>query len=55
MTYHVDLHAQVDGNISVREGHDLAHDLKDSLEATLPQLGQVLIHVEPNESPFNSR
>jgi divalent metal cation (Fe/Co/Zn/Cd) transporter len=28
MKYHVDLHAIVDGNISVKEGHELAHNLK---------------------------
>jgi divalent metal cation (Fe/Co/Zn/Cd) transporter len=26
MKYHVDLHAIVDGNISVKEGHELAHN-----------------------------
>ncbi len=31
MKYHVDLHAIVDGEISVKEGHDIAHNLKDFL------------------------
>lgn len=48
MQYHVDLHAIVDANISVKEGHDLAHKLKDTLRQEIPQLGHVLIHVEPN-------
>ncbi len=48
MKYHVDLHAIVDANISVKEGHDLAHRLKDTLRSEIPQLGHVLIHVEPN-------
>ncbi|MFV5699927.1 cation diffusion facilitator family transporter [Flavobacterium sp. ZT3R17] len=48
MQYHVDLHAIVDANISVREGHDLAHKLKDTLRQEIPELGHVLIHVEPN-------
>lgn len=47
-TYHLDLHALVDGNISVKEGHILAHRLKDSLREQIPQLGHVLIHIEPN-------
>ncbi len=47
MTYHVDLHAIVDGKISVRHGHDIAHALKDHLKASIPHLGQVLVHVEP--------
>lgn len=49
MQYHVDLHAIVNGNITVKKGHDLAHRLKDTLREKLPELGHVLIHVEPNE------
>lgn len=48
MKYHVDLHARVDANITVKEGHDLAHKLKDTLRHEIPELGHVLIHVEPN-------
>lgn len=49
MIYHIGLHATVDKNISVKAGHDLAHKLKDTLKKELPQLGNVLIHIEPNE------
>lgn len=49
MQYHVDLHAIVDKNISVLSGHDLSHKLKDTLRTEIPQLGHVLIHIEPNE------
>src|SRR3970282_1040360 len=48
MKYHVDLHAIVDADISVKEGHDLAHKLKDTLRTQIPELGHVLIHVEPD-------
>lgn len=48
MKYHVDLHAIVNADITVKEGHDLAHKLKDTLREKLPELGHVLIHVEPN-------
>ncbi len=48
MKYHVDLHAIVDANITVKQGHALAHQLKDTLRNQLPQLGHVLIHIEPN-------
>ncbi len=50
MKYHVDLHATVQATISVKEGHDLAHKLKDTLRLEIPELGHVLIHVEPDES-----
>ena len=49
MKYHVDLHAIVDGEISVKEGHDIAHNLKDYLRNEIPNLGHVLIHIEPNK------
>lgn len=48
MKYHVDLHAIVSGKISVKEGHDLAHKLKDTLRSEIKSLGHVLIHIEPN-------
>lgn len=48
MNYCVDLHAIVDGNISVREGHNLAHKLKDTLRTQIKSLISVLIHIEPN-------
>lgn len=47
MKYHVDLHAKVDSHLSVKVGHDIAHQLKDTLRLELPQLGHVLIHIEP--------
>jgi cation diffusion facilitator family transporter len=49
MKYHVDLHAIVDANITVKEGHEIAHDLKDILRNEILELGHVLIHIEPNE------
>lgn len=48
MQYFVDLHASVDGNISVTQGHELSHKLKDALLKEIPELGNVLIHIEPN-------
>ena len=48
MQYHVDLHAIVDGAITVRQGHQVAHQLKDTLEHRMPQLANVLIHIEPD-------
>lgn len=49
MRFHVDLHATVNAQISVSEGHAIAHRLKDTLRAEIPELGHVLIHVEPDE------
>jgi divalent metal cation (Fe/Co/Zn/Cd) transporter len=47
MKFHIDLHAIVNGDLSVREGHNLAHSLKDALRTEHVEIGHVLIHVEP--------
>ncbi|MDP5093919.1 MAG: cation diffusion facilitator family transporter [Polaribacter sp.] len=49
MKFHIDLHIIVDAKITVKEGHDIAHALKDYLKNNIDGIGQVLIHVEPNE------
>ncbi|WP_339628357.1 cation diffusion facilitator family transporter [uncultured Maribacter sp.] len=49
MKFHVDLHAMVDGNISVTKGHDIAHLLQDHLNKEIPNLEHVLIHIEPDD------
>lgn len=47
LNYLVDLHAIVDENITVRKGHEISHQLKDMLQKRLPDIGNVLIHIEP--------
>ena len=47
MKFNIDLHAIVHGEISVKEGHDISHSLKDYLRNEIPNLGHVLIHIEP--------
>lgn len=47
--YFIDLHATVDGNLSVKRGHDIAHQLKDALQKEIAEIGDVLIHVEPDD------
>lgn len=49
MNYLVDLHIAVDASISVKEGHDIAHRVKDKLLDNLPEIVDVLIHVEPDD------
>ena len=47
MTYLVDLHLLVNGNLSVTQGHEISHATKDKLMQELPELSNVLIHIEP--------
>ncbi len=49
MKYYVDLHAIVAADLTVRQGHTIAHKLKDTLIRDIPQLRQVLIHIEPHD------
>ncbi len=44
---YVDLHIEVDGLISVREGHQIAHAVKDEIRAAHGRVADVLVHVEP--------
>lgn len=50
-----DLHVVVDGDLSVRCGHEIAHAVKDRLlESALP-ISDVIIHIEPDaEKPAGS-
>ncbi len=49
MTFLVDLHIAVDASISVKDGHDIAHEVKNLLLQNLPEIADVLIHVEPDD------
>lgn len=48
MQFHVDLHATVDCDLKAKEGHAISHKLKDYLQREIPNLGEVLIHIEPS-------
>jgi cation diffusion facilitator family transporter len=47
--YYVDLHIVVEGTLTVRQGHNIAHDVEDAVLAQVPQIAEVLVHVEPEE------
>jgi len=49
MKYHIDLHIIVDSLISVKNGHEISHRLKDKIKLEMPEISNILIHVEPNE------
>lgn len=48
MRYWVDLHIHVNGNLSVHEGHTIAHNLKKHLMDEIPEIEDILVHVEPS-------
>jgi cation diffusion facilitator family transporter len=45
----VDLHIVVEGLISVREGHDIADDVKERIIDEIPDVLDVIVHVDPPE------
>src|SRR5690606_25694552 len=54
MDYLVDLHAVVDPQLTVKEGHDIAHALKDHLIEKIDGVGNVFIHIEPYMSEMDA-
>ncbi len=46
---YIDLHVQYRSGTSLERAHELAHAMRDSIEATIPR-AEVLIHVEPETS-----
>jgi cation diffusion facilitator family transporter len=47
LDFYVDLHVGVDGNISVHEGHEIAHRVKSAIQQSDSRVADVLVHIEP--------
>ncbi len=47
LRYHVDLHLEVDPEMTVRESHGIAHDVRARIVEQLNWVADVLVHVEP--------
>lgn len=47
LQYHVDLHLEVDPNMTVRESHDIATNVRIRIKESLAWVADVLVHVEP--------
>lgn len=47
LDYYVDLHVGVDGNISVHQGHEIAHRVKSAIQESDSRIADVLVHIEP--------
>lgn len=48
LSHLVDIQVRVDGGLTVREGHDIAHAVKDALIASVAHaISDVTVHVEP--------
>ena len=49
LNYLVDLDVIVDGGITVREGHRIAHEVQEALRRSNPRISRVYVHVEPHD------
>ena len=49
LDFYVDLHVGVDPNLSVREGHRIAHAVRRAIREAKPQIADVLVHIEPED------
>ena len=49
MGYHfyVDMHVEVDPQMTVQRSHEIAHDVKDLIRSQIPAVRDVLVHIEP--------
>ncbi len=45
--YVADMHLEVSPTMTVFEGHEIAHRVKEAVQAELPQIVELTIHVEP--------
>ncbi len=45
--YFVDMHVEVDPQMTVLRSHEIAHAVKDKIRAVVPAVTDVLVHIEP--------
>jgi len=47
----VEIHVEVDGDLTVRRGHEIAHEVSNQLKASSLGVQHVTVHVEPALGP----
>ncbi len=47
--YYVDLDVVVDGRLTVRDGHNIAHQVQNAIREANPLVAKVFVHVEPDD------
>ena len=50
LEFYGELHVGVEGGITVADGHEIAHRVKDAIRAAEPRVADALVHVEPMEA-----
>jgi cation diffusion facilitator family transporter len=54
LRYHVDLHLEVDPELTVRESHEIAARVRIAIKESLHWVADVLVHVEPSPAAASS-
>jgi divalent metal cation (Fe/Co/Zn/Cd) transporter len=47
----VDMHVEVDPQMTVLRSHEIAHEVKDRIREAMPNVHDVLVHIEPVNIP----
>lgn len=55
LQHHVDLHLEVDPNLTVRESHDIATSVRFAIRERLDWVADVLVHVEPSPAVVDQK
>ena len=45
--FYVDMHVEVDPQMTVLRSHEIAHAVKDKIREAMPAVSDVLVHIEP--------
>src|SRR5271154_1873665 len=48
---YVDMHLEVDPQMTVLRSHEIAHEVKDKIREAMPNVSDVLVHIEPLDVP----
>jgi len=51
--FYVDLHVVVKGDMTVRAGHAISHQVEDRVRTNVERVANVLVHIEPEEELLN--
>ena len=43
----ISMDIEVDPDITVREAHDIAHSVEDNIKSSLPNVYDIVVHIEP--------
>lgn len=52
---YVDMHVEVDPQMTVLRSHEIAHEVKDRIREAMPAVSDVLVHIEPLNIPAHRK